>query len=139
MKSVLIGCTDLNISAEDVVRFFVRRWQVEVTFAEVRRHLGVETQRQWSDLAIERSTPLLMGLVSIICLLAKPLFEAGKMEMAATAWYDKTRYTFSDVLRAVRQQIWAVSNFSTTGEKGVVEKLKAKVRYFEQLLTQAVA
>jgi hypothetical protein len=98
----LLACTDLEASGEDIVRFFVRRWQVEVTFAEVRRHLGVETQRQWSDLAIERSTPLLMGLFPIVCLLAKPLFEAGKIEVRATAWYKKTSYTFSDILRAVR-------------------------------------
>jgi hypothetical protein len=71
LEPVLLDCTDLDASREDIVRFFVRRWQVEVTFAEVRRHLGVETQRQWSDLAIERSTPLLMGLFSIVCLLAK--------------------------------------------------------------------
>jgi hypothetical protein len=139
MEPVLIGCTDLTIPAQDVVRFFVRRWQVEVTFAEVRRHLGVETQRQWSELAIERSTPLLMGLMSIICLLAKTLFDAQKLEIATAAWYDKTRYTFSDILGAVRQQIWAVSNFSGTGKKGLVEKLKTKIRYFEQLLTKAVA
>ena len=139
LEPVLLACTDLEASREDIVRFFVRRWQVEVTFAEVRRHLGVETQRQWSDLAIERSTPLLMGLFSIVCLLAKPLFEAGKIEVGATAWYKKTSYTFSDVLRAVRQCIWDVSNYSVSGEKDLVAKLKAKIRYFEQLVTLAVA
>ena len=139
MDPVLIGCTELNTSAEDAVRFFVRRWQVEVTFAEVRRHLGVETQRQWSDLAIERSTPLLMGLFSVVCLMAKPLFEADKLEMATTAWYDKTRYSLSDVLKAVRQQIWAVSNFSGTDKATLTKKLKAKIRYFEYLLTETIA
>jgi len=139
LDPVLLACTDLEASMEDIVRFFVRRWQVEVTFAEVRRHLGVETQRQWSDLAIERSTPLLMGLFSIVCLLAKPLFEAGQVEIGATAWYKKSTYTFSDVLRAVRQCIWDVSNYSARGEKGLVAKLKAKIRYFEQLVTLAVA
>jgi hypothetical protein len=139
LEPVLLACTDLETSVEDIVRFFVQRWQVEVTFAEVRRHLGVETQRQWSDLAIERSTPLLMGLFSIVCLLAKPLFEAGKIELGATAWYKKSTYTFSDVLRAVRQCIWDVGNYSLSGEKGLMGKLKAKIRYFEQLLTLAVA
>ncbi|MCB9350953.1 MAG: hypothetical protein H6573_26125 [Lewinellaceae bacterium] len=60
LEPVLLACTDTELSAEEIVSFFVRRWQVEVTFAEVRRHLGVESQRQWSDLAIERSTPCLM-------------------------------------------------------------------------------
>jgi hypothetical protein len=46
------------------------RWQLEVTFQEVRRHLGFETQRQWSDLAIRRTTPALLGLFSLITLFA---------------------------------------------------------------------
>lgn len=139
LDPVLLACTDLETSVENIVHFFVRRWQVEVTFAEVRRHLGVETQRQWSDLAIERSTPLLMGIFAIVCLLAKPLFDAGKIEIGATAWYNKSGYTFSDVLRAVRQCIWDVSNYTAREEKGLVAKLKAKVHYFEQLVTLAVA
>ena len=36
-------CTDLNAEPLDILRWFVRRWSIEVTFAEVRRHLGVET------------------------------------------------------------------------------------------------
>lgn len=59
LEPVLLGSTDFNLSAKTVVTFFVRRWRIEVTFAELRRHLGVETQRQYSDLAIERSTPCL--------------------------------------------------------------------------------
>src|SRR4051795_13755086 len=44
-------CTDLAQDPVQIVRWFVQRWQVEVTFREVRDHLGVETQRQWSDQA----------------------------------------------------------------------------------------
>lgn len=139
LAPTLLSCTDLDTEAIDIVRYFVRRWRVEVTFAEVRRHLGVETQRQWSDLAIERSTPLLMGLKSVVCLLALPLFEAGKINIQATAWYAKKAYTFSDILSAVRQQIWACSKFSTSLEKGEVENLKARIRYLEDLLAQAAA
>lgn len=50
-------CTDQQAEAKQIVEWFVLRWQMEVTFHEVRAHLGVETQRQWSDLAILR-TPL---------------------------------------------------------------------------------
>ena len=59
-------CTDLTADPLDILRWFVRRWSVEVTFAEVRRHLGVETQRQWSDTAIARTTPALLGLFSLV-------------------------------------------------------------------------
>jgi len=139
LDPVLLACTDRETSAIAIVQFFVRRWQVEITFAEVRRHLGVETQRQWSDLAIERTTPLLMGLKSIICLLALPLFERDNIPLRTAAWYRKSHFTFSDIHAAVRQQIWAVSKFSTSPLTRQVDNLKARIRYLEQLLTEAVA
>ena len=56
-------CTDPAREPLQIVRWFVQRWQVEVTFREVRDHLGVETQRQWSDRAIARTTPCLLAPV----------------------------------------------------------------------------
>jgi hypothetical protein len=67
-------CTDLAADPLDILRWFVRRWSIEVTFAEVRRHLGVETQRQWSDPAIARTTPALLGLFSLVALWADDLY-----------------------------------------------------------------
>src|SRR5262249_17920993 len=55
-------CTDLNATPAQILGWFVQRWSIETTFQEVRDHLGVETQRQWSDLAILRTTPALLGL-----------------------------------------------------------------------------
>ena len=66
-------CTDQAADPLQVLRWFVQRWQMEVTFQEVRAHLGVETQRQWSDLAIARTTPCLLGLFSVVTLLAAQL------------------------------------------------------------------
>src|SRR4051812_40150784 len=63
-------CTDLDADPVDVLRWFVRRWRVDTTFEEARRHLGLETQRQWSDLAILRTTPALLGLFSLVTLWA---------------------------------------------------------------------
>ncbi len=62
--------TDVDLKPERIIEWFVLRWNVEVTFEESRRHMGVETQRQWSDLAIARTTPVLLGLFSIVCWLA---------------------------------------------------------------------
>jgi hypothetical protein len=139
LDPVLLSCTDMQASPIDIVGFFVRRWQVEVTFAELRRHLGVETQRQWSDLAIERTTPLLMGLKSVICLLALPLYEAQEIPINSTAWYHKKRFTFSDIHAAVRRKIWASSKFSTSPKTLQVHNLKARIRYLTDLLALAVA
>jgi hypothetical protein len=68
-------CTDLEADPLDILRWFIRRWSTEVTFAEVRRHLGVETQRQWSEPAIARTTPALLGLFSLIALWAHDLYN----------------------------------------------------------------
>lgn len=99
--------TDLDADPLDILRWFVRRWSVEVTFAEVRRHLGVETQRQWSDPAIARTTPALLGLFSLITLWANELFSAKMLMPRSASWYSKSLPTFSDALAAVRRELWA--------------------------------
>ena len=98
--------TDLNARPCDILSWFVSRWQVEVTFAEVRAHLGVETQRQWSDKAILRTTPVLLGLFSIVTLLAHDLSKSRKLKPRTAAWYPKAVLTFSDAIAAVRREIW---------------------------------
>ena len=78
-------CTQLDQQPRQILQWFLWRWQVEVTFQEVRTHLGVETQRQWSDLAIQRTTPVLLGLFSIITLLAHQLVRGGKLPVRQAA------------------------------------------------------
>ena len=103
--------TDLDLNPVEVLTYFVRRWQVEVTFAEVRRHLGVESQRQWSDLAIARTTPCLLGLFSVVTLAAHRLNLQGELGIRQTAWYEKSAPTFSDALAAVRRHLWRQQTF----------------------------
>jgi hypothetical protein len=103
-------CTDLEIDPLDILRWFVRRWSTEVTFAEVRRHLGVETQRQWSDAAIARTTPALLGLFSLITLWAQHLYGDAVPPRSAS-WYYKPLPTFSDAFALVRRELWANHDF----------------------------
>jgi hypothetical protein len=98
--------TALEMEPLEILRHYVSRWAIEVTFAEVRRHLGVETQRQWSDLAIARSTPCLFGLFSIVTLLAHRLDQHRALPVRRAAWYRKSLPTFSDALAAVRRHLW---------------------------------
>src|SRR5215211_5522247 len=92
-------CTDLGAAPERILSWFVLRWQMEVTFQETRRHLGVETQRQWSELAIRRTTPALLGLFSLVTLFAHQRMVArGAAAVRRAAWYRKPRPTFSDAL-----------------------------------------
>ncbi len=78
---------------------------MEVTFAEVRRHLGLATQRQWSQRAIERAMPCLPGLFSLVTLLADALHGAA-LPTRQSAWYAKPEATFLDALAAVRRHLW---------------------------------
>lgn len=92
----------------------MKRWSLEVTFEESRAHLGIETQRQWSDLAIERSTPLLFGLYSLVALFGHALHPDGQVSIAQAAWYRKQTATFRDVLMVIRQHLWNQETFCTS-------------------------
>ena len=109
--------TDLNLTAQQIVEWFVMRWQLEVTFEEARAHLGVETQRQWSDLAIVRTTPALLGLFSLITVFAHQLLQGNDLAARGAAWYHKPLPTFSDTLALVRQHLWPVSISWMSGAK----------------------
>jgi DDE superfamily endonuclease len=99
-------CTDLEATPVEILQWVVMRWSVEVTFAEGRAHLGLETQRQWSDKAIARTTPVLLALFSLVTILALRLSSGGQLPVAATAWYHKAEPTFADCLALVRRHLW---------------------------------
>jgi len=109
--------TQLPHSPAPILAWFVRRWTMEVTLQETRAHLGIETQRQWSDLAISRTTPALFGLYSLVTLLAQSLPPAQTRLVRTAAWYAKPRPTFSDALAMVRRELWSHSHFSRSRTK----------------------
>src|SRR5215211_2641385 len=101
-------CTDLDAKPEQIISWFVRRWQMESTFQEVRQRLGFETQRHWSGLAIRRTAPALLGLFSLVTLFAHQYIAYKSANpVRGAAWYDKQRPTFSDALALVRKELWA--------------------------------
>jgi hypothetical protein len=99
-------CTDLEATPMEILPWVVMRWSLEVTCEETRAHLGFETQRQWSDQAIARTTPVLLGLFSLVTLLALQLRQSDPIPVSATAWYHKVEPTFADCLALVRQHLW---------------------------------
>ncbi len=121
-------CTDPTQTPEQALHWFVQRWQLEVTFQETRAHLGVETQRQWSDLAIARTTPCLLTLFSLVTLLATRLSPRARGAVMEAAWYRKPRPTFSDTLAAVRRHIWQEQGFVTSRRAGDMQKLRPALR-----------
>jgi hypothetical protein len=105
--------TNPQLSPSTIIAGFVARWSLEVTYEESRAHLGIETQRQWSDLAIERTTPALFGLFSLVVLMAHALYPNGDLPCKRTAWYPKSSATFHDLLHLVRKTLWLHSLFQT--------------------------
>ena len=106
--------TNLANSPTHIIEWFVLRWNIEVTFEETRAHLGIETQRQWSDQAIARTTPLLMALLSILVLVAIKMQETKKLVVQeTTSWYDKKgELTLVDIIMVIRRSIWVKMYFS---------------------------
>ena len=122
-------CTDPARDPPQIVRWFVQRWQVEVTFREVRDHLGVETQRQWSDRAIARATPCLLALFSVVALLASHLGPRARSAVCTAVWYRKRYPTFADTLAAVRRQFWREQGLPLSWCGSEATKLRPALRH----------
>jgi len=130
--------TDQQACAQAILEWFVLRWQMEVTFHEVRAHLGVETQRQWSDLAILRTTPALLALFSLVTIFAHQLLQGQPLPVRQAAWYSKTLPTFSDTLAFVRQHLWPVTlSYLSPATPDIVEIPRALFERFIQTLAFA--
>jgi DDE superfamily endonuclease len=136
-KTQALLCTNLNADPKKIVCWFVMRWQLEVTYQEMRRHLGFETQRQWSELAIRRTTPALLGLFSLVTLFAhQQMRQAVSVLRRQAAWYHKAHPTFSDALALVRRELWTQEQ-TFHGSPAQTNMVKVP-RVFMERLTEAV-
>ena len=115
--------TRLEHTPLQILTFFVRRWRMEVTVEESRAHLGIETQRQWHDLAIARTTPALFGLFSLVTLLATELRKEQTQFVRTAAWYAKEQPTFADALALGRRCLWSSCHFQTSHLESDVVKI----------------
>jgi hypothetical protein len=127
--------TNLEHTPLQILTWFIRRWRLEVTFEEARAHLGIETQRQWNDLAIARTTPVLFGLFSLVTLMAHVLIQTEAKPVRQAAWYKKEQPTFADAIAIVRRCLWSSCHFSMSGKQTDVIKIPRSL--FERL-TDAV-
>jgi hypothetical protein len=105
LKPSAFFCSEPDVTPHQILAWFVSRWNIEVSFEDIRAHLGFETQRQWSDRAVERTTPCLFGLFSLVVAMAMTLHPRS-LPRRETSWYRKTEATFSDALAAVRLHLW---------------------------------
>lgn len=126
-EPVALLSANTELSEEQIILYFIRRRSMEVTFGEGRAHPGVETRRQWSDRAVNCTTPALMGLFSIVALWADKLQQSGSLQAEQCAWHKKELPAFCDALAAVRKEIWHGRNFCTPEEKEDMMKIPKRV------------
>ena len=138
MDPLPLMSTDVNLTTARIIELYVERWGLEVTFQEAREHLGVETQKQWSDKAIARTTPVLMSLYTMVCLMGHSLNEKALLIPEKVAWYDKETVTFSDVLKAVRTILWKDNLFSRKEFQDPSVKIHLQDEGLRSLLTNLV-
>jgi hypothetical protein len=140
IKVAAFFCSDVDdttLTAEQIIGFYVSRWNIEVTFEEIRAHLGLETQRHWSVRAIERTTPGLFGLFSLVVLMAQRL-HPQTLPLQESGWYSKEEATFSDVLAAVRGHLWSARNNIHSPETGQTILIPTELwRQVQQVLAYA--
>jgi hypothetical protein len=135
-KTQALLCTDLGADPQMILSsWFMMRWQLEVTFQEMRRHLGFDTQRQWSDSAIRHTTPALLGLFSVVTLFAHRQMTQAADVFRQAGWYHKAHPTFADALALVRNELWA--NSTLCGSHQEIDTIKIP-RAFMEHLTQTL-
>ncbi len=136
-ESQALLCTDLSADPARIISWFVRRWQMESTFQEVRQRLGFETQRHWSEMAIQRTAPALLTLFSVVALFAHQRKVRMPQAVRRAAWYKKEHPTFSDALALVRKELWAQQEATFCGSEKETETVKVPREFLERL-TDAV-
>jgi hypothetical protein len=128
-------CTDQTAEPVQILTWFIRRWQIEVTFEEARAHLGMETQRQWSDRAIACTMPVILEPYSIVTLAANELVSQASLTTRHAAWYAKDNPTFSDTIALVRRSLWSEGIYGRSGNRHDMIKIPRALFY---LLTETV-
>jgi hypothetical protein len=131
LKPQAFLCTDQKAAPAQILDWFVKRWQIEVTFEETRAHLGMQTQRQWSVPAIARTTPAILALYSLVTLMAKDMLVHQGLPVRQAAWYRKDCATFSDTIALVRRWLWYEESLSISEKPP--DMMKIPTALFERL------
>ena len=115
--------SNVCLDSKTIIEAFISRWNQEVTHREAREHLGLETQRQWADQSIERTTPVLFALYSLIVMMGKKMVGSGDFTARNSTWYKKKYLAFSDILVSVCQKIWRTKYLKKLQNSGELDLL----------------
>jgi hypothetical protein len=122
-------CSDPTQDAVHIIEWYASRWNIEVTFEEIRAHLGLETTRHRCQQSVLRVTPLLFGLFTIVVLLWRQLPKPQQQsKFTATPCYSKAQSTYADALGAVRHELWKKCLLQHCDKHQCVTRLPRTVR-----------
>ena len=115
--------TDVTAFPKYIIEAYVTRWALEVTYQEVREHLGLETSKNWCQNSVERTVPCLLGLFTLVTLCFEKICQTSSPQPHQNTWYHKAELTFSDAMLAVRKMLWARLIFHDSPKNGGVMKI----------------
>jgi hypothetical protein len=127
--------TDVSLTAQMIVETYVRRWNLETTFQEMRSYLGLETTRGWKKETVLRVEPCLFGLYSVVVCLHRQL-PAKYKQSRGVDWEGKEGMTFSDAMTGVRKWLWKEWVFRAAGHGAAFENLS---KGFQELIVNGLA
>jgi hypothetical protein len=113
--------TDVSLAPDRIVSLFTGRWSIEVTFQEVRKHLGLATPRNWSPKSVLRTAPCLLGLFSLVSLIFHRVWRQSPVTPHSDPWYAKKEVTFSDAMASVRRLCWSEVLAKPNKHAGVIK------------------
>lgn len=97
--------THINASEKEIIEEVVLRWNIEVTFEELREYLNVESMKNWTEDSVKKQTHLVFSLYSITAVWFSKFIKTGQVNPFRETWYQKEYFTFSDALGYLRREI----------------------------------
>jgi hypothetical protein len=108
--------TDPSVSAAFMIQGYCRRWSIEPAFFDSKQYLGLHDPRVWSERSVERAHPMAWFVGTLTILWYAVAGHAGAQVERERSWYpQKVSPTFSDMLGALRLQMWQHRVFGPSG------------------------
>jgi SRSO17 transposase len=104
MHNDVFYTTELEASAEEVLKRYAMRWSIEVAFHDAKGHLGFEDPQNRARRAVERTAPFALLTYSMVILW---WCKHGHKTSLITwgPWYRQKRHaSFADMLGALRRE-----------------------------------
>jgi hypothetical protein len=106
-RDELLLSTDVTLSAQEVIAGYLKRWSVEVAYADSKQMLGLHDPMVWSALAVQRAHPLawFVGGLTLVWYARYGLDQ--EQAHWQRPWYNnKPGITFADMLATLRLHLW---------------------------------